>query len=65
MGSEDFARRGPDAVPWGRCHSVDLQEGMTLCGRPVRSLRLWREIPWKRARMVGVDVCERCADLTD
>lgn len=61
LASEEYARRGSDAVPWGLCHAVSLEDGTTACGRPARSLRVWREFPWERAGMLGVERCEVCA----
>lgn len=62
LGSEDFTHpaRSDDAQPAGTCHAVDLEAGMTGCARPVRSLRVWGEIPWRRARMLGLVICGRC-----
>lgn len=64
LGSEDYDGSGPRAVPAGTCHAVDLDDGITACGRPVRSLRLWSEVPWRRAGMLGLDRCRICDNAT-
>lgn len=64
LGSEESERSGTAMVPSGRCHAVDPDEGTTACGRPVRSLHLWAELPWVRAAMLGVARCESCVRAT-
>ena len=67
VGSEDFSRprRSEDAQPAGLCHAVDLDAGVVACARPVRSLRVWSELPWRRVRMLGLRVCDRCELAAD
>ena len=60
VGSESFDQTVSDAVPAGTCHAVDREDGITGCGRPVRSLRLWPEVPWRRVGMLGLDRCPPC-----
>lgn len=60
LASEGVDGSGAKAVPAGCGHAVDLEAGTTACGRPVRSLRLWKDIPWRRAGMLGLDRCPVC-----
>jgi hypothetical protein len=52
-------------APDGWCHAVDLEVGITACGTAMRSLQLWPEVPWIRARMAGGDLCPTCVAQTE
>ena len=60
LGSESRETSGSNARPAGTGHAVDPDAGLTACGRPVRSLHLWPEVPWARVRMIGLPTCPTC-----
>ncbi len=49
----------------GCCHAVDPDDGHTACGTIIRSLRLWIEVPFSRARMAGGELCPTCVAITE
>lgn len=49
----------------GCCHAVDPDDGAAACGTIIRSLRLWAEVPWVRARMAGGELCPDCVAATE
>lgn len=66
LGAENQERTGTGAGPSGVVHAVDPTAGQTACGRPVRSLQLWADLPWRRVGMLGLDCCPVClADAVD
>jgi hypothetical protein len=67
-GSEgDSIHTGSSRVtgPAGRCHAVDPDNGSTACGTATRSLQVWAEVPFQRARMAGGELCPTCMSITD
>ncbi len=60
LGSESREQSGTNAVPGGVGHAVDLDAGITACGRPVRSLEVWPDLPWQRVGMLGLIRCIGC-----
>jgi hypothetical protein len=65
LGSEGREESGTSALPAGTAHAVDPDAGQTGCGRPVRSLHLWPDVPWRRVRMVGIATCPVCDRQVD
>jgi hypothetical protein len=51
--------------PAGCCHAVDPDNGSTACGTATRSLQVWAEVPFQRARMAGGELCPTCVAVTD
>lgn len=67
-GSEgDSIHSGSSAVtgPSGCCHAVDPEDGAAACGTIIRSLQLWDQVPWVRARMAGGELCPACMAVTE
>jgi len=67
-GSEgDSIHSGSRAVtgPSGCCHAVDPDSGVTACGTATRSLAIWDQVPFARARMAGGELCATCMDVTE
>jgi hypothetical protein len=67
-GSEgDSIHSGSSATtgPSGCCHAVDPEDGATACGAIIRSLALWDQVPWQRARMAGGELCPACMQVTE
>jgi hypothetical protein len=60
LGSESRETSGTNTVPAGTGHAVDPADGRTACGRPLRSLHLWPDIPWRRVGMIGLAQCPVC-----
>ncbi len=60
LGSESRERADTDPMPAGTGHAVDGDARETACGRPVRSLHLWPDVPWRRVRMLGLSTCPAC-----
>jgi hypothetical protein len=61
VGSEGREVTGSGALPTGLGHAVEPDAGLTACGRPIRSLHLWPDVPWVRVRMLGIEPCPACA----
>jgi hypothetical protein len=51
--------------PSGRCHAVDPDSGVTACGTATRSLQVWDEVPFIRARMAGGELCATCVEVAE
>ncbi len=51
--------------PSGCCHAVDADDGATACGTIIRSLKVWLDVPWIRARMAGGELCAVCTAVTE
>jgi len=51
--------------PSGCCHAVDAEDGATACGTIIRSLKVWLDVPWIRARMAGGELCPICTAVTE
>jgi hypothetical protein len=47
-------------APEGWCHAVDPDVWITACGAGARSLWVFEEVPWQRARMAGGQPCPSC-----
>jgi hypothetical protein len=60
LGTESRAASGAGDVPSGTAHAVDPDQGRTACGRPIRSLHVWPDIPWRRVGMLGLTRCVGC-----
>lgn len=65
LGSESRETTGTGAQPAGTGHAVDPENALTACGRPIRSLHLWPDIPWRRVRMLGLPTCPACDTEAD
>ncbi len=52
-------------APEGWCHAVEEETGATACGGSSRTLRVWPEVPWIRARMAGGELCPTCVAQTE
>lgn len=65
-GSEgDHLYSGSATGPTGCCHAVDPDDGATACGAIIRSLVLWVEVPFSRARMAGGELCPVCVAVAE
>ena len=67
-GSEgDSIHSGSSAAtgPSGCCHAVDPDSGVTACGTATRSLQVWDQVPFIRARMAGGELCPMCVSVAE
>ena len=60
LGSEGRDDSGAGALPSGTAHAVDPERRLTACGRPIRSLHVWDDLPWQRVGMLGLIRCIGC-----
>jgi hypothetical protein len=51
--------------PGGCCHAVDADSGGTACGTVTRSLQVWEQVPFIRARMAGGELCPLCVAISE